>query len=133
MNLEHIELPSNRRFGLFITFVFLLAGVFFYRKSFPIFSFLSFAIGILFLVFALMNSDLLQPLNRLWIRFGLAMGMIVSPIVLGVFFFGIFTPIAIYMRLIGRDELRLKLKHRASYWKEKNGDTVLPNSFNNQF
>ena len=58
--------------------------------------------------------------------------MIVSPIVLGIIFFGMFTPIAMLMRLSGRDELRLKFNHNASHWKIRN-EPVKPESFKNQF
>ena len=60
-------------------------------------------------------------------------GMIVSPIVLGIIFFGLFTPIALYMKIIGRDELNLKLSKKASYWKERDLDYMETDAFKNQF
>ena len=72
------------------------------------------------------------PLNKLWMRFGLLLGMIVSPIVLGVVFFVVFTPIAFVMRLSGRDQLRLKFRERQSYWIKRDA-SVLADSFKNQF
>ncbi len=64
----------------------------------------------------IINADVLFPLNKLWIKFGILLGIIVNPIIMGIIFFGIFTPIAILMRLSGRDELRLRLKKKKTYW-----------------
>jgi polyferredoxin len=86
---------------------------------------------VLFLV-TLVKADLLLPLNKLWMRFGLLLGMIVSPIVLGVIFFGLFTPITFLMRLSGRDELRLKFKQKNTHWITRD-DMIQADSFKNQF
>ena len=66
-------------------------------------------------------------------RFGVLIGMIVSPIVLGAIFFGLFTPISIIMKLIGRDELSLKIFNRDSFWKERNDIENDSGTFFNQF
>jgi len=58
--------------------------------------------------------------------------MIVSPIVLGIIFFGLFTPIAFFMRLSGRDELRLKLSKKASHWVSRS-EPLKSESFKQQF
>ena len=86
----------------------------------------------IFLLITLIKSDALLPLNKLWMRFGLLLGMIVSPIVLGVIFFGLFTPIAMLMRLSGRDELRLKFTQKASHWISR-GEPIKSESFKHQF
>ena len=78
------------------------------------------------------KADLLHPLNKLWMRFGLLLGMIVSPIVLGAIFFLLFTPIAVLMRLFGRDELRLRFKKQSSHWIKREKETQ-SQSFKNQF
>jgi hypothetical protein len=69
-----------------------------------------------FLVITIINAKILLPLNKLWMKFGILLGMIVSPIIMGIIYFGIFTPIAIIMRLAGRDELRLRLKKQKTHW-----------------
>jgi hypothetical protein len=65
--------------------------------------------------------------------FGLMLGKISSPIVLGFIFFGIFTPVGIFMRILGRDELRLKMKSQKSYWKMREADPFNSDTFKNQF
>ena len=87
----------------------------------------------IFFLVTLVNAKLLLPLNKLWMRFGLLLGMIVSPIVFGVIFFGLFTPISLLMTLFGRDELRLKLKSRDSHWKSKEMTASQSDSFKRQF
>ena len=69
-----------------------------------------------FFLVTLIKSDALLPLNKLWMRFGVLLGIIVSPIVLGIIFFGMFTPIAILIRFSGRDELHLKFTQKGSHW-----------------
>ena len=90
------------------------------------------ATALLFLLITLIKSDALLPLNRLWMRFGLLLGMIVRPIVLGIIFFGLFAPIAVLMRLIGRDELRLKFHQKQSHWITRN-EPIKAESFKDQF
>ena len=133
MTLSDIELPSNRKFGLFFTAVFAIAvGYFFYEGASGL-AWVFFALAIVFFVVTLTKSELLLPLNKCWMRFGLLLGMIVSPIVMGVIFFALFTPIGFLMRLFGRDELRLKPKSHASYWKVRNPIRPSVDSFKHQF
>ena len=65
-------------------------------------------------------------------KFGILLGMIVSPIIMGIIFFGIFTPIAILMRFSGRDELRLRFKKQKTHWINRKTLTVI-DSFKKQF
>lgn len=133
MKFSEIELPSNRKFGLFFTAIFIIAGAHFLKERSTNTAVTFFGAATLFLVTTLLKAELLLPLNKLWMRFGLLLGMIVRPIVLGVIFFGLFTPIALGMRLIGRDELRIKLKSRTSYWKPKEDLSHFSDTFENQF
>ena len=64
---------------------------------------------------------------------GLALGKVVSPLVLGIIFFGLITPIALIARLIGRDELKLKRPNKSTYWSEPIGSNSDADSFKNQF
>lgn len=133
MKFSEIELPSNRKFGLFFAVIFFLAcGYYFYQNSLIIASVLG-GLAIVFAILAHTKPDLLLPLNKLWMRFGLILGMIVSPIVLGAIFFVLFTPVGLLMRLFGRDELRLKPIPAASYWKTRNPSGPSAGSFKNQF
>ena len=132
MKFSEIELPSNRKFGIFFTFVFALAAAYFYNSDIMTWAYLFSATSFIFLVITLVKDELLLPLNKLWMRFGLLLGIIVSPIVLGVIFFGLFTPIAMLMRLSGRDELKLKFSRKASHWISRS-EPIKSGSFKNQF
>jgi len=109
---NQIELPSNRKFGFFFTFIFAVLATYFSYIESTVFLY-SFAItSVLFFTITLVHAESLSRLNRLWMAFGLLLGKIVSPVVMGIIFFGLFTPISLLMRLFGRDELRLKLYKR---------------------
>jgi len=133
MNFSDEQLPSNRKFGFFFTIIFSSVGayLFFYGSLIP--SYLMLALAGLFLLVTLIRTDALMPLNRLWMKIGLLLGMIIHPIVMGLIFFGLFTPLSLLMKLFGRDELRLKLSDRASHWKELDSDTLTAESFKSQF
>ena len=133
MTLSDIQLPSNRKFGLFFALIFLAIGGYAIWTESETFGFLFVAIGIGLLLFAFLKPDALLPLNKLWMQFGLLLGLIIQPIVLGVIFFGLFTPVALLMKISGRDELRLRLMVRASYWRVKEVDVADPPTFKNQF
>lgn len=132
MNLTQIKLPSNKKFGLFFTAIFLLVTIFFYFKNNSFWFYIFCALFLIVLLITLINADILLPFNKLWMRFGFLLGIFISPIIMGFIFFGIFTPIAILMRLFGRDELNLKLKKRKTHWIKRNYD-VTPESFKRQF
>ena len=132
MMFSEIELPSNRKFGFFFTFVFALAAAYFYYATNLSLAYTFGVVSSLFLVVTVVKSDILSPLNKLWMRFGLLLGMIVNPIVLGIIFFGLFTPIAFVMRLSGRDELRLKFSKKPSHWISRD-ESIKSESFKNQF
>ena len=132
MKFSEIELPSNRKFGFFFTFVFAVAAVYFYYSANVSWAFVFIVAASIFILITLIKSDALLPINKLWMRFGFLLGMIVSPIVLGVIFFGLFTPIAMLMRLSGRDELRLKYAQKASHWISR-GEPIKSESFKRQF
>ncbi len=132
MNFSDVELPSNQKFGFFFTLVFAVAATFFFYSANMTWAYLFIATAFIFLVVTLVKSDAFLPLNKLWMSFGLLLGMIVSPFVLGLIFFGLFTPIATFMRLSGRDELRLKLSQKASYWITRI-EPIKSDSFKKQF
>ena len=132
MKFSEIELPSNRKFGFFFTFVFAAAAAYFYYLANVNWAYLFIGAALLFFLITQIKSDLLQPLNKLWMRFGLLLGRIISPVVLGIIFFGLFTPIAMFMRLSGRDELRLKFTQKASHWISRS-ERIKSKSFKHQF
>ena len=120
---SNTELPSNKSFGIFFTGIFFLLAAYTFVTGYPKFAYiLTFAS--LFLCFVtLTKADLLQPFNRLWMRFGLLLAMVVSPLVLGVIFFGMLTPMGLAMKLAGRDELCIKIKAAESNWKSRSSQT----------
>ena len=132
MKFSQIELPSNRKFGFFFTFAFAAAAAYFYFLANLSLAYIFIVSAFIFLLITLTKSDALLPLNKLWMRFGLLLGMIVSPVVLGIVFFGFFTPIAMLMRLSGRDELRLKFSHKISHWITRT-EPIKSKSFKYQF
>ena len=81
----------------------------------------SLIISIIFLSLGLFNSKLLNPLNKIWFKLGLLLGKIISPIVMGIIFFLVVTPIALFMRLLKKDLLNLKFNKNNSYWIKKLG------------
>ena len=132
MNYAEVELPSNRKFGFFFTFILLVAAGYFYVNSSATTAYVFVALSLAFLVVTLVIDSILLPLNMLWIRFGILLGTIIAPIVLGLIFFAIFTPIAFLMRLFRRDELRLKFKMKSTHWIKR--ETPLQTHlFKNQF
>jgi len=136
MKTSELQLPTNKKFGSFFAAVFLVAATYFYinNASSSVVSTLS-VVGLSFLVATLVNPDVLLPLNKLWMRFGLLLGMIISPIVMGIIFFGLFTPMSLTMRLFRRDELRLRFKNKKTHWILRDfpdGDE-LSDSFKHQY
>ena len=111
-----IKIGSNRNFGLVFFFVFLIVGLWPLLNEGP-FRIWSIVIAIIFLILGLMNSKLLTPLNKLWFKFGLFLGTIVSPFVMGIIFFLVITPIGFVMKIIGKDLLNKKKDNdKKSYW-----------------
>ena len=129
---SNIELPSNHKFGYFFTFIFLIASIYFYFIENNMAFLVLGTCSIIFFLVTIFKAEILRPLNKLWMDFGLVLGMIVSPIIMGMVFFVIFTPIAILIRLFGRDELLLQFKTKPSYWTKRN-ENIHSNSFRRQF
>ena len=109
-------MPTNRNFGIVFFIVFLLIGLFplIQNKEPRVWSLV---ISIIFLILGILNSKILTPLNNLWIKFGELLGKIIAPIVMGVVYFIILTPISLLVRIFGKDLLGLKYsKNLNSYW-----------------
>ena len=119
MNNE-IKIGSNKSFGIVFFVVFLLIALYPLTNNQEI-RLWSLIISVIFLILGLFNSKILKPLNILWFKFGIFLGKIVSPIIMGVIFFFVVTPIGLLMRFIGKDLLNLKYNKKKTYWIEKNG------------
>tara|TARA_X000000368_G_C22459627_1_gene462723 strand:- start:36 stop:419 length:384 start_codon:yes stop_codon:yes gene_type:complete len=122
-------LPTNRNFGIVFTIVFLIISFWPLLKNGEI-RYWSLIISFIFFVLAIINSKILTPLNKVWMKFGLILGKIVSPLVMGVIFFFVVTPTGIIMRLFGKDLLNLKKNNKNTYWLKKNNQN---NNMKNQF
>ncbi len=120
MDHKDIKIGSNRSFGIVFFVVFLLISIYPFLKDGDI-RLWSLIISIIFLFLGLLNSNVLSPLNKLWFRFGLLLGKIISPIIMGIIFFLVVTPIAIIMRLFKKDILNLEFKENNTYWIDKTG------------
>jgi predicted membrane protein len=123
------KLGSNRSFGLVFFLVFMIIAIW------PIFNsehirIWPIIVSIIFLILGLLNSKLLSPLNKLWMKFGLFLGKIVSPFVMVVIFFGVVTPTGLIMKIFRKDILKLKKNNNKSYWEIKDNSN---NNMDNQF
>ena len=126
---KKIKLPSNRNFGYVFCLVFLLISVWPMLDNGQI-RIWSSIITILFFILGTINSNLLTPLNKLWFKFGIFLGKIISPIVMMIIFFGIVTPIGLIMKLLKKDILNLKFNSNSSYWiKRINKKTSMKQRF----
>ncbi len=115
--------PSNRSFGVLFFVVFLVIAFWPVLKSgAPNYYLILFSLIFLFL--GLINSKLLTPLNNSWIKFGELLGMIIAPVVMGLVYFIILTPISLLIRIFGKDLLNLKYSNKnETYWLKKKKNT----------
>ena len=127
--MDDIKIGSNKSFGIVFFIVFLIIAIYPLINSDEI-RLWSLCISIIFLVLGLINSKILNPLNKIWFKFGIFLGKIISPLVMGIIFFLVVTPIGLMMRLLNKDLLNLKFSNTHSYWIEK---TEPKSKMNNQF
>jgi hypothetical protein len=130
---EELLGSSDRSFGfVFAGFFALLTALKWHKRG--EFSFLLFGLALLFLFFALLAPRALTPLNRLWTKFGLLLHQVTSPVLLGLVFYIVLTPMGILMQLTGRDPMRRKWeKNSPTYWIEATSDPANPSSMRDQF
>ena len=118
--MNDVKIGSNKSFGIVFFIVFLIISIYpmLGGDSLRVWSL---SISIIFLILGLLNSKILSPLNKFWFKFGIFLGKIISPIIMGIIFFFVVTPIGYLMRLFKKDVLSLKFNGNKSYWVEKNG------------
>ena len=126
---EKIKLPSNRNFGIVFSIVFLIIAIWpiLNQNEIRIWSMI---ISLIFLILGLINSKFLSPLNKAWFKFGLILGSIIAPVVMGVVYFLVVTPTGLIMKALGKDILGLKRNKNNTYWLEKDNSN---NNLKNQF
>lgn len=126
-------LPTERRFGGLFAGVFAALALFGLFKGTAIWPWVHGSVALAFVVLAVWLPRSLAPLNRAWFRLGLLMGSVVSPVVLGLLFFGLITPVGCIGRWLGRDELRLRRSDRHTHWVDRSPAGPDPNTYKNQF
>ena len=129
MNHQSIQIGSNRSFGIVFFIFFLIIALWPLLNNHEI-RLWSLIISLIFLILGILNSKLLSPLNKLWMRFGLLLGRIVSPIIMGIIYFFVVTPTGLIMKIFRKDLLSLKRNDEKSYWIEKNDEK---SNMKNQF
>ena len=127
--MDDVKIGSNRSFGIVFFVVFLIIAIY------PLINgdelrLWSLIVSIIFLLLGLVNSKILNPLNKLWFKFGIFLGKIISPLIMGIIFFLVVTPIGLLMRLLNKDLLNLRFNNNGSYWIEK---TEPKSKMKNQF
>ena len=119
---------SNKSFGIVFFIFFLILSLYFYFTEKNINLYLI-SISLIFLVLGLINSSILTPLNLLWLKFGILLGRVVSPIIMGLVFFGVVTPTGLIMKILKKDLLKLKRSEKKSYWIERKTKSEMKNQF----
>ena len=130
---EGIKVSSDRSFGIVFFVVFVLAGTWMLLKDQPA-GWLILSSSIILLVISLVRPSILGSLNRAWFKFGLLLSRVFNPLIMGVVFFLVITPMAVTRRLMGKDSLNLKFKSSLkSYWINRNPPGPKPDSMTRQF
>ena len=106
---------SNRTFGILFFLVFLVIGIW------PILNnqglrWWSIIISLIFLFLGIINSKILTPFNKIWIKIGELLGKVIAPIVMAIIYFFIVTPMAILLKLLKKDLLKIKFTPVTTYW-----------------
>ena len=109
------KIATNRSFGILFFIVFLLIAIWplISESSIRVWSLI---ISLIFLLLGLINSKLLTPLKNVWIKLGEFLGKIIAPIIMGIIYFFIVTPIGLIMRIAGKDLINIKYSKEKSYW-----------------
>ena len=118
--MEKTHKSSNKGFGFVFFIVFILIAFYPLLNDGSI-RLWSLLVSLIFLILGLLNSKILNPLNNLWYKFGLLLNKVISPLIMGIIFFLIVTPIGILMRILKKDLLNLKYNNKKTYWIEKKG------------
>lgn len=133
---SHTDAPEsspNRSFGFVFVAVFAIIGLWPLMRGGPIRTWSLLIAGVLFAI-AVLRPTLLATLNKWWTKLGLLLGLVVSPVALGIVFYFTVMPIGLILRAFGKDPLRLKSdRHAASYWIHRTPPAEPDESMKNQF
>lgn len=128
-----VKIPSNKSFGFFWTAVFGGLTIYAVYHQWVILRLVFAFLFIFFLILTIFASNKLHALNILWLKFGIIIGKLTNPVIMGIIFFGLFTPLRLYFGLIKRDELYLHKDSRPSYWKLRKLPQVNHDNFRDMF
>ena len=127
--MDEIKIGSNRSFGIVFFVVFLLISIYPLLNGENI-KYWSLLVSLIFLILGFLKSKILTPLNKIWFKFGILLGRIISPFIMGIIFFFVVTPTGLLMRIFKKDLLKLKFNNDKSYWIKK---TEPKSKMKNQF
>ena len=125
---EKIKISSNKSFGIVFSVFFALVAFYPLINNEEV-RLWALVTSMIFLILGLINSVILKPLNLVWFKFGIILGKLISPIVMGLVFFCVVTPTGLIMRLFKKDLLNLKIDRKKSYWIERKTKSEMKNQF----
>ena len=133
MDSKNFNRPTNKKFGFSFTIIFIIVASYFYYIENFVFSKIFIGIASILLVVTMFFSNLLTFFNENWIKFGFFLGKITNPIIMGLLFFVLISPIAIFFKIIKRDELNVKIKNEKSFFVIKHNQVNTADTLKNQF
>ena len=126
---EKIQIGSNKSFGIVFFIVFFLISLYPLTNDGSL-NLWSLIISFIFLILGILNSRILNSLNIIWFKFGLFLGRIFAPLIMGIIFFLVVTPIGLIMKFLKKDLLNLKFNNNESYWIKRNSTkSTMKNQF----
>ncbi len=132
MSNQKLILPSNKNFGYFLSFCIFSISCYFFYNEIVILGLFSSIFFIIILLLSYFKPSSLYYLNWTWMMIGYILGSIFNPIILGIIFYTMITPLSLYFKIIRRDELKISLKNVKTFWKIRE-EEITRTSFKNQF
>lgn len=130
---NQVLLPSDKKFGRLFAVIFSIVAVYAKWRDAELWAALAIFLAVLLAILSITASHLLAPLNKFWFRLGILQGKVMNPIVLGVIFYLLITPVSLVTRLFGRDVLSLRERVVSSYWVKRIPIVPGHDSFKRQF
>lgn len=133
MKFNEIPLPSNKKIGFFFSFIFICIAIYLFFIDLFLLAYLFISLSLILYILSIIKPSILMPVNKLWMYTGFILGKIISPIIIGIVFFFIFTPVSLIQKLFGRDMLDLNNRKSSSSWKIRKYTSSKSTSFKQQF
>lgn len=125
---QDLKPGSNKSFGI-VFFIFFIAVSFYPLINYEEIKLWALILSLIFLILGLIDSSILTPLNLLWFKFGIFLGKVISPFIMGLVFFIVVIPTGLLMKLFKKDLLRLKKSDKQSYWIERKSKSRMKDQF----